>query len=394
MKLKCDNPVGTSPVAVFPGPTSNRSRRPLRQYYPTRLRALAFTLLAVIFAGTSTGCSTGDDERSTLHRWHPLGEKNWNSIFALGVADSSLYLAGLPDRSLSRWNGESWSTMVETDDLPSAILEFNGDLIIAGGFSEVDGIRASRLARWDGSAWSAIATNVDGGVTELFVHEGELYALGSFTRISGVAVHSIARWDGTAWSALEGTPTHGIFDAISTKAGIVAVARRGIEEELGSAQLVLWNGAEWSVWPELPPVREYGGPSIGPLCIHDGDLHMVYRRVAPGDQRSRTEVFRWSDSRWVLVGGEFFKNPTAGAEIGMLRSLDNELYIGGSFIKVGTQDAKNVARWTGGWWEPLSSGLNRFVSDAVLFRRDVVVIGQFYLDGSGRPVSHVARWGN
>lgn len=71
----------------------------------------------------------------------------------------------------------------------------NGDLIVAGEFSDAGGTILTRVARWNGTTYSAMGSGVDGAATSAVEFNGDIYLGGTFN--SGAA--DLARWTGSAW---------------------------------------------------------------------------------------------------------------------------------------------------------------------------------------------------
>lgn len=130
-------------------------------------------------------------------------------------------------------------------DLEDALVTANGDLIVVGRFSSVDGVPVNNIARWNGSTWSAIGTGLDTWVnTVIELPNGDLIAGGQF---SG-AINRLARWDGTSWSQFAGGANNEVTNIVRTPSGdIIATGRF---TQVGGAttvsRIARWNGATWS----------------------------------------------------------------------------------------------------------------------------------------------------
>jgi hypothetical protein len=74
---------------------------------------------------------------------------------------------------------------------------FNGELVVGGGFTTVNGFPANCIAKFNGTTWD----NMDGGTTsftpevrDLLSWNGSLYACGRFDQMGTVQANKIARW--------------------------------------------------------------------------------------------------------------------------------------------------------------------------------------------------------
>jgi hypothetical protein len=129
-------------------------------------------------------------------------------------------LEGTSKAYVARWDGVGWQRL--GDEFTgfvaaqvtsvSALAEFRGEIVAAGGFVQVDGETVGSIARWDGTRWrsmeggvrSASGPSTFGAVRDLAVHGGNLVAVGSFSVAGGVGASGIAEWDGSRWRAFQG----------------------------------------------------------------------------------------------------------------------------------------------------------------------------------------------
>jgi hypothetical protein len=129
-------------------------------------------------------------------------------------------------------------------------------LFVAGDFTAVGGILATRVAKWDGASWSALGSGLDDRVNALAVYDDgvapALYAGGAFTTAGGTSAARIAKWDGAGWSAL-GTGLSGTTVTVEVYALLVhddgggpELHAAGIFSDAGGAtdlNIASWNGA-------------------------------------------------------------------------------------------------------------------------------------------------------
>ena len=72
----------------------------------------------------------------------------------------------------------------------------NGDLLIAGQFTDAGGLAMTNVAVWDGTNYTALGGGVDGWVNCAVEFNGDLYLGGS--EFNGFT--DLAKWDGNSWS--------------------------------------------------------------------------------------------------------------------------------------------------------------------------------------------------
>lgn len=110
---------------------------------------------------------------------------------------------------IMEWNGSDWQGLgtglqgnisnTAPVIFPHQLLEYEGDLLVAGNFREAGGVEVNGIARWDGATWSALGAGFNGTVYAMAVFQGELYAGGSFTLSGSTMIDHLAKWDGNSW---------------------------------------------------------------------------------------------------------------------------------------------------------------------------------------------------
>jgi FlgD Ig-like domain len=78
--------------------------------------------------------------------------------------------------------------------------EFDGNLLVGGALSHVNGTFVNGLASFDGTTWTALGVglNEPAAVYDVATYHGDLIASGSEIDVAGS--HSVARWNGSSWS--------------------------------------------------------------------------------------------------------------------------------------------------------------------------------------------------
>ncbi|WP_199120219.1 BspA family leucine-rich repeat surface protein [Pedobacter sp. ASV28] len=100
-------------------------------------------------------------------------------------------------------------------------------------------------------------------------------------------------------------------------------------------------------------------------------------------------IFRWTGTRWDVVGGGINITVRAIAVSG------NDLYIGGYFTAVGGVAAKGIAKWNGTSWSALGAGVeggNGTVRSIAVLGTDVYVGGTFESAGGNTAIKYLAKW--
>jgi hypothetical protein len=110
--------------------------------------------------------------------------------------------------NIARWDGTTWQPLGTgfnagvTGGTINSMMEYNGQLYVAGTFSSAGGVSVNSIARWNGSTWSAVSSGVTGGVNgirDMIVYNNALYVVGQFTTAGGMSSKNVAKWTGSAW---------------------------------------------------------------------------------------------------------------------------------------------------------------------------------------------------
>jgi hypothetical protein len=333
-------------------------------------------------------------------------------------------------RLIHRWDGRDWSLITGgLDGFVHAVATYDAgggegpSLIVAGRFTHVGGVSASRVARWDGSRWHAMGSGMNATVWSLAVHDDgsgpALFAGGDFTTAGGTQARHIARWDGIAWSE----PSGGVDSVFGATGDPTVRALLSFDDgsPLGPSLIVTgtfdtaggvaansvarWRGGAWSAMGqgiELPVTPEW--PVGAALAVFDAGLGAGPQLYVAGSfQRaggaSVPRIARWDGTTWLRIGA-----PTAssvgGLEIRSLAVFDDgsgdALYAGGLFQKLGV--GANLLRWDGAQWSmPWPVAPDARVSALATFDDGTGAGASLFAGGEfgqigGQQAKRLARW--
>jgi hypothetical protein len=109
-------------------------------------------------------------------------------------------VAGTTLQRLDRWHpATGWSVLADAIAGPvHDVFELpDGDVVLAGPFTAVDGVAAAGLARGDGTQWQALAATMAPSTATvhaaIWLRDGAILAAGTFTDIDGVPANGLAR---------------------------------------------------------------------------------------------------------------------------------------------------------------------------------------------------------
>jgi hypothetical protein len=205
------------------------------------------------------------------------------------------------------------------DFLPTAAIEFDGELYVSGSFEWADGLHADSLAHWDGTGWRPAGSGLrtsngdDVFATASAIYDDgsgpALFIAGRFDEAGTASVLNVAKWDGAAWTALRGGLTSvgvgKLYDAraAAVYAGTLVIA--GSFDTAGGApakNIAAWDGTSWSTLGDLGTSPSHVVNDL--LVYDDGSGPALY---ACGDfdvgvGAAVSNVARWDGATWSAVG--------------------------------------------------------------------------------------------
>lgn len=177
----------------------------------------------------------------------------------LVVAGSFTQAGGLPAANIARWNGAQWAPVGGGIGGPvrSLLLLPNGDLLAGGSFATAGGAPAANLARWDGVSWAPFHGGTVGAVAALAsAPNGDVWVGGDMTAAGGLTVSRLAHWSPAGWVAMNSGCNATVADVVVMPNGDVIVA--GAFTQAGGLAVdgaARWNGSTWQVVYSQPGVR-------------------------------------------------------------------------------------------------------------------------------------------
>ena len=292
--------------------------------------------------------------------------------------------------NVGKWNGSRWNGLgTGLDGQVYALAVSGNDVYVGGSFTQAGSVAASGLARWNGSSWSSVGGGVNGVVNTLAVSGTDLYVGGDFTQAGSTPANYVARWNGSSWSSL-GAGVDGIVNALATTGPDVYAG--GFFSTAGGVPasfVARWNGNAWSnlgtgVTNIIP------GDGVFALAVSGSDLYVGGSFGRVGGVVANN-IARWNGSTWNSLGSGVGTGNSGGGVIALAVS-GSTLYAGGIFVTAGGVPALNLARWNGSTWSSLpgSSTSSTGVISLAVSGADLYVAGQ----GPSSPtnLNAIARW--
>jgi hypothetical protein len=334
--------------------------------------------------------------------WSALGSGINGIVYALAVSGTNLYAGGwfttaggVPTNCIAKWDGRAWSALGSGMNgyCVNALL-VSGSILYAGGsFTTAGGAMATNIAKWDGSAWSALGSGITGDnpyVNALAASGTDLYAGGIFTSAGGVTVNFIAKWDGSAWSALGSG-----MGSILGNAGVGALAVRGTNLYAGgfftsagdvpADSIAKWDGNAWSA------LNSWMNGCVAALAVSGTNLYAGGNFTTAGGVTANY-ISKWDGSAWSPLGLGL-----NSSSVYALAVSGTSLYAGGGFTMAGTVAANNIAKWDGSAWSALGSGTGGTNGDASYVLALAVsgtnlYAGGWFTTAGGVAATNIAKW--
>ncbi|MEZ6038753.1 MAG: hypothetical protein R3F29_14820 [Planctomycetota bacterium] len=258
-----------------------------------------------------------------------------------------------------QWDEQSasWTTLGITNGRPLCMLAAsNGDLLVGGEFTTINGVTVNRLARFDGTTWSSVGGGVTFSTFAAYVYaltelpNGDFVVGGFFTAAGGNAISHIARWDGANWSSF-GTGANGDVRAFAQLPGGDLIAGGSFSQMGGvmASKVARWNGSAWSpLGSGLPiTVRDFAVRADGSLIAANADTYV------------------WDGTTWSLVAGNL------DYQTSVVALPDGDIVTGGI--------SGSLKRFDATTWTPIGPATAGACNDLlVLPDGDVAAAGQFF----------------
>jgi hypothetical protein len=350
--------------------------------------------------------------------WQAFGAEDTrfstDRINALLVRNGDLYAGGsftemdaVPVNHLARWDGSQWHPVgaLEASGVSgssfgsglrsgsvSHLRSVAGGMLVGGGFSSADGIKAMGVALFLDNNTIPLGLDeglgLNGSVEAIVVFQNQIYVGGQFEYAGPERVNHIARFDGVQWQPLEQDGFIGISNSSTSNYRVEALAVFDGElyvggnfsnlADLGSeaSRLVRWSGTAWQPLTVRPATGE-----VQALSVHEGRLYVGGSFLSLSDGRTANRVFSF-DGENASPLENFIGNGVDDWVLSLASSTDG-LYVGGWFDTAAGTPAENLALWDGSGFSSPGGGPGGDVEGISAHQDRLFVCGSFFSPEQG-----------
>ncbi|MBI5216761.1 MAG: T9SS type A sorting domain-containing protein [Ignavibacteriae bacterium] len=301
---------------------------------------------------------------------------------------------------------EKWSDefgYIGTNNTVLSVAGTDNALYIGGDFTQAGGNTANCIAKWNGRMFAEVGGGTSGGmlpvygnpskVKTILVNGNDLYIGGNFREAGGVTVNGIAKWNGSSWSAL-GSGTDGMVLALKRSGDWLYVGGTfTIAGGLPANHIARYNIVT-NVWDTLGSgMNQAPSGGINTMAIVGENIFVGGLFDSAGHQPAKN-VAVWNGSTWSQVGLGLEIGENGWAEVADLEVINGVLYATGNFLFSGGAGGVRVnhfARFVGGEWSPIGTGLSLAGSDMEVTGDNVFLSGVFDTV-NGNYIHRIAKW--
>lgn len=241
--------------------------------------------------------------------WKAFDGVQVKTVNALAQVNGRLAVAGLfSDGSHGvAWQEPSgWQQFATSNNSIDSLVEYQGNLVAAGKFTQIGGVSADSIALWNGTSWEAFAGGLPGAsISKVFVFNDQVYAAGTGAPFDGDN-SALLYWDGSNWVA----PSTG-GSTISLGSRIKAVVEFNGQLVLGgnislvggsltsNTPLVTWDGATLSPFAPLHSSVFFAYYDwVSSLTVYDGKLIAATETFSAMPTPSMPYLAAWDGTSW------------------------------------------------------------------------------------------------
>ncbi len=323
-----------------------------------------------------------------IHRFY--NDTATGRLIGTGAFDSAGSVA-VP--GIAAWDGTTWSSIgtgMPNFSSGSSILcalRYSGDLFF-GGYIPDWSSNYPYIFKWNGITLDSFAV-INASPYAMLQYENDLVVSGGFTMVDNVPVNCIARWDGTNWSDLGfGNFYFGVRKMIAYHGDLYAIGMSNTDYKYYVFRLV--NNNTWQIVGQS--FSGAGNGLITDVCIYNDELYVCGQFSTstnpPSGGNSIAKLDTISDT-WTNVGGGLTATSNIPS-IGQMVVHNGGLYVSGWPEFAGGVNAPYIARWDGTQWCGFNVGLTDLTFAMADFNNSLYIsTGSIF---NNNPTNGFAMW--
>ena len=272
--------------------------------------------------------------------------------------------------------------------------EGTGTLFVGGRFTSADDVATSGLATLTEGRFGSLGNFTYFGdpqtvnIIALALADGQLYVAGVFTEVEGVPVDHWAMHDGSGWS-VPAELDNDVLGLAGHPDGVVLTGRFGASGAIRLPHAGIWTGARWQTFGQGVAHDVYDDGFVNTIVATSSGAYVggYFDQAGPVHAGSIAE---WRDGGWRDMGGGV-QMPFALGTVHAMLTIGTDLYVTGTFQSVGGLPASNIARWDGHTWFPLGEGIQGSGLAMTVLGGTLYVGGGLYQAGD-QYASNLAAW--
>ena len=324
----------------------------------------------------------------------PGGNGVSGRVYAIAILDGMIWVGGVFHRAggqgifnIARYSTESerWEYVDSpSSGIVNAILIHDDDVYFS---------ISNHIIKYEGntSNYTELPVEIITGdyINALAIGEDDLYIGGNISDIGGIGVNHIARFN------LSTESCSGLGDGVNEEVhdllfddGILYAA--GEFTQAGGVlanSLAKWDGSSWSCF--APPCEGLGlSDEVEAIAVKNNDVY-VGGNFMRADGKYVHKIALWNGTDWDKLGWGICSYPDGG-RVNAIATTDDYVYAGGTFDHTGrTQDEQVnfIVRWDGSDWLEVGGGMNDYIKALASTGNKVYAGGRFT-----SPGNHVAQW--
>jgi hypothetical protein len=272
----------------------------------------------------------------------------------------------------------------------------DGRIVVVGDFPGCGGVVSAGVAIYRPSTndWEALPANPVGGtISRVATGGGAIYVAGSFTSINGVPARRLARWSGGTWEEFAGGVNGTVQDILVLGSDVYIT---GVFTEAGGVSVNAIARHDGTQWQPLGAGASNGlrfntsnGQGNALLAV-GADVYVGGIFTQAGGVAAAS-IARWSGGSFTPLGS----GVGGGAQIFSLDAAGGQIYAAGDYTSIGGITANRIAVWNGATWSRLGSetanGTNAVINSVAVLNGTVYVAG-FFNTTAGLPIARLARF--